>query len=94
MTISDVDESDRIDDPEPSGGTRHDVFLSYNSDDRPVVRNVARRLRESGVRVWFDEESSTPGGDWQRELSARLLDSRACAVFVGAHESAAGQTSR
>ena len=33
-----------------------------------------------------DEESSTPGGDWQRELSARLLDSRACAVFVGAHD--------
>ena len=82
----DIDESDRIDDSRRPDETRYDVFLSYNSVDRPVVRNVARRLREFGLRVWFDDSSSTLGADWQDELSARLLDSRACAVFVGAHE--------
>ena len=82
----DVDESDRVDDSGEPDETRYDVFLSYNSSDRPVVRNVARRLRESRLRVWFDEDSSTRGADWQDELSARLLDSRACAIFIGAQE--------
>jgi WD40 repeat protein len=86
VSIKDVDVSDRVDDRGPPDEMQYDVFLSYNGDDRAVVRNVARRLREWDLRVWFDKESSTPGADWQEELSARLLDSRACAVFVGAHE--------
>ena len=71
-------------DPGEPARTRYDVFLSYNSNDRPMVRNVARRLRESRCpRVVRRGFVSHRGGDWQDELSARLLDSRACAVFVG-----------
>ena len=65
----DVDESDRIDDSGEPDETRYDVFLSYNSSDRPVVRNVARRLRESRLRVWFDEESLHTG----RRLAGRAV---------------------
>ena len=31
---------------------QYDVFLSHNSKDKPVVRNVAERLRRGGLRVW------------------------------------------
>lgn len=38
-----------------SSSFSYDVFLSYNSDDKDVVRSLAKRLRNDGLRVWFDE---------------------------------------
>lgn len=40
-----------------------DVFLSHNSKDKPRVRALAKRLREAGLRVWFDEWVIQPGDD-------------------------------
>ncbi|MEB3242123.1 MAG: TIR domain-containing protein, partial [Cyanobacteriota bacterium] len=40
---------------------RYDVFLSHSSADKPVVRQLAVRLREAGLRVWFDEWIIKPG---------------------------------
>ncbi|HEY0100016.1 MAG TPA: TIR domain-containing protein [Pyrinomonadaceae bacterium] len=34
---------------------KYDVFLSYSSKDKAVVRPIAERLRADGMRVWFDE---------------------------------------
>ena len=31
-----------------------DVFLSHSSHDKPIVREVAERLKRDGLRVWFD----------------------------------------
>jgi hypothetical protein len=31
---------------------RYDVFLSHSSADKPVVRELAERLRDAGLRVW------------------------------------------
>ncbi len=33
---------------------QYDVFLSYSSKDKAVVRDVAERLKKDGLRVWFD----------------------------------------
>lgn len=33
----------------------YDVFLSYSSKDKAVVREIAERLRADGLRVWFDD---------------------------------------
>ena len=38
-----------------------DVFLSHSSKDKPVVRELAARLKKDGVRVWLDEEQIKPG---------------------------------
>ena len=35
----------------------YDVFLSHSAKDKPVVRDVAERLKQDGLRVWFDEFS-------------------------------------
>ncbi|MEK7677388.1 MAG: toll/interleukin-1 receptor domain-containing protein, partial [Verrucomicrobiota bacterium] len=32
-----------------------DVFLSHSAKDKAVVRAVAERLRQDGLKVWFDE---------------------------------------
>jgi hypothetical protein len=42
---------------------QYDVFLSYNQADKPRVRRLAERLRDAGLRVWFDEWVIQPGDD-------------------------------
>jgi WD40 repeat protein len=41
----------------------YDVFLSYNSQDRPRVQRLAEQLRAANLRVWFDEWDIKPGDD-------------------------------
>jgi len=41
----------------------YDVFLSHNSRDKPQVRKLAERLKEAGLRVWFDDWVIRPGDD-------------------------------
>ena len=42
---------------------QYDVFLSHNSQDKPRVRKLAERLKQAGLRVWFDEWVIQPGDD-------------------------------
>ena len=34
---------------------QYDVFLSHSAKDKAVVRPLAERLRQDGLKVWFDE---------------------------------------
>jgi len=61
----------------------YDIFLSYNSKDRPTILAIAHALRQAGLEPWLDQWHLTPGGDWQSELAAGVRGSRACAVCVG-----------
>ena len=38
-----------------------DVFLSHSTKDKAVVRELAARLKQDGVRAWLDEEQIKPG---------------------------------
>ena len=41
----------------------YDVFLSHSAKDKAVVRPVAERLRQDGLKVWSDEwECPSPAG--------------------------------
>jgi WD40 repeat protein len=40
-----------------------DVFVSYKSEDGERARRLAERLRDVGLRVWFDQWSIKPGDD-------------------------------
>ena len=48
-----------------------DAFLSHDSRDKEIAREIVRQLSAAGLRVWFDEYSLFPGD--------RLLDS----IFQG-----------
>ena len=39
---------------------KYDAFLSHSAKDRAVVRPVAERLREDGLRVWLDDREVLP----------------------------------
>jgi WD40 repeat protein len=62
---------------------RFDVFLSYNSADRPIVERVAQRLVQERIEPWWDQWNLTAGKSWQEEIVAGLQASKTCAVFVG-----------
>lgn len=50
----------------------HDVFLSYASADRDVVRDLAERLRAAGLRVWFDEWELRPEPPARKQIDDAL----------------------
>ena len=40
---------------------QYDLFLSHSAKDKAVVRPLAERLRQDGLKVWFDECVLKPG---------------------------------
>jgi len=61
-----------------------DVFLSHNSRDKPLVEEIAARLRARGLRAWLDKWELRPGFPWQEGIEEGVRTSHAGAVFVGA----------
>jgi len=64
---------------------QYDVFLSHSSKDKPVVREVAERLRGDGLRVWFDEWEIQPGDSIPAKIEEGLEHSRVLVLCMSAH---------
>jgi hypothetical protein len=64
-----------------------DVFLSYSSKDKEVVRPLASRLQENGVRVWFDEWELNPGDDSPATIEDGLERSRVLVLCLSENAS-------
>ena len=60
--------------------TGFDTFLTHNSNDKPIVRELKRVLEARGLTVWFDEDQLRPGLIWQPLLEQGLQ--RAGSVIV------------
>ncbi len=60
-----------------------DVFLSHNSQDKPIVRELAEKLNSRNLRVWLDEEQLVPGRPWQKALETVIETIGAAAVLIG-----------
>ena len=60
-----------------------DVFLSHNSKDKPVVRQIAEALRDRGLRVWLDEWELIPGRRWIPALERAIQNTKTATVMVG-----------
>jgi hypothetical protein len=60
-----------------------DVFLCHNSQDKPVIKRLAKRLEKEGLRPWFDEWHAPPGTDWFWEINKQIGAVRSAAVFIG-----------
>jgi tetratricopeptide (TPR) repeat protein len=61
-----------------------DVFLSHNSQDKPFVEALAKRLEdEAGLSVWLDKWELIPGEPWQEALEAALDQCQTYVVCLG-----------
>lgn len=66
----------------------YDVCLSFAGEDRAYVRDVAKHLREKGIRVFFDEYQEVDL--WGKDLYDHLNDvyknsARYCVIFASKH---------
>ncbi len=62
-----------------------DFFLSHSAKDKAVVRPLAERLRQDGVRVWFDEWVLKPGGSIPAKIEEGLEHSRVLVLCLSAN---------
>ena len=70
------------------GTERYHAFLSYNSQDRPAVQDVADRLKAEKLNgeqlnLYMEEWELAPGREFQPALAEALRDSKSCVVFLG-----------
>ena len=64
---------------------QYDVFLSYGSKDKAVVRAVAERLRKDGLKVWFDEWVLKAGDSIPAKIEDGLERSRVLVLCMSAN---------
>lgn len=64
-----------------------DVFLSYSRDDLVIAGQVAERLREEGLNVFWDREIPV-GKTWESHIEAELSGAK-CVVVLWSSTSAA-----
>ena len=62
-----------------------DVFISYSSKDKAVVRALANRLRSDGLKVWFDEWEIKPGDSLPSKIEEGLEHSRVLVLCMSAN---------
>jgi len=67
----------------------YDVFLSHSSLDKPAVRELADRLKNDGLRVWFDEWELEPGDPILHKIDQGLESSRVLVLVMSAQAMAA-----
>src|SRR5437870_1388056 len=61
----------------------YDVFLSYNSKNRPEAQILAKALKSHGLNVFWDRDYLNPGTRWIPALEEALESSRAFVVLNG-----------
>ncbi|TAK09082.1 MAG: TIR domain-containing protein, partial [Candidatus Manganitrophaceae bacterium] len=55
---------------------KYDIFLSHSSKDKPIIRDLAKRLKRDGLRIWFDEWEIKPGDVIPLKIQQGLEQSR------------------
>jgi hypothetical protein len=61
----------------------YDAFLSYNSQDGPVVHEIYERLKARKLKLYLEEWELAPGEEFQPALAEALTKSKTCVVFLG-----------
>ncbi len=63
----------------------YNVFLSHSAKDKPLVRPLAERLRQDGLKVWFDEWEIKPGDSVPAKIEEGLERSRVLVLCMSAN---------
>ena len=67
-----------------------DVFVSHNAKDKPRVRRLAERLKQAGLRVWFDEWTVRSGDIIALKVDEGLEQSRVLLLCISPNALASG----
>ncbi len=64
---------------------KYDVFLSYSSNDKPALRELADKLRGDGLRVWLDDWEIRPGDMIGKRIEEGLESSRVLVLAMSSN---------
>jgi TIR domain len=62
-----------------------DVFLCHNSEEKPAVREISKRLAEKNIKPFLDEADIRPADSWSTALGKQIKTVKSAAVFFGSH---------
>src|SRR5271166_4368366 len=62
-----------------------DVFLCHNSEDKPAVREISKKLAEKNLKPFLDEADIRPADSWHSIIGKQIETVKAAAVFFGSH---------
>ena len=66
---------------------RQGIVLSYMREDEDSARALFRNLKQNGLEVWMDKESTDGGAVWRQAFSERLSGSDYCICIFSKHYS-------
>ena len=70
----------------PEATVEYDCFISHVSEDKEeFVRPLAEKLREHGIKVWYDDFAFTIGDSLRRKIDNGLAHSRFGIVVLSDH---------
>ena len=58
------------------------AFLCHASGDKPLVRDLYKRLTIEGVDAWLDQEKLLPGQDWRLEIPKAVQEADVVVVCL------------
>jgi hypothetical protein len=58
------------------------IFLCHASEDKSIVRDLYKQLRDRGFNPWLDEKDILPGQEWEREILNAIRSSDFCLVCL------------
>ncbi|WP_040334288.1 toll/interleukin-1 receptor domain-containing protein [Candidatus Magnetobacterium casense] len=62
----------------------YDVYLSYMAEDKAIVGEIARLLKdEYHLEVWLDKWNIVPGDSIHGAILKGLKEAKTCAIFTG-----------
>lgn len=61
----------------------YDAVISYAPNNRDIVTLIAKRLRDAGLRVWFDMWDLLPGRSWVESTLRALEETRVVLLLIG-----------
>jgi hypothetical protein len=61
------------------------VFLSYASEDRPVVDALRQDLEAAGVDVWFDRQALEAGDDYEAKIKRNIENASLFVPILSRH---------
>src|SRR5665647_267565 len=64
---------------------KFDVFLSHSSKDKPIVNELAERLRNDGLSVWLDDWEIRAGDSIPAKIEEGLEHSRILVMCLSAN---------
>ena len=62
---------------------KHDVFISYDHDDKVDMEDIKRALENEGLRIWVDHIGLPPGTPgWQKTIETAIEEAHCVLVIL------------